>query len=247
MDKASYVELIPPESKVVDVGGGANPCWRADYVVDGLRYDQRGALAKGAIAGERVTPATWIQLDLCDRTPWPFPDKYFDVALCTHVLEDLRDPIWVCSELTRVAKAGYVEVLSRLAEQSRGVEHPCYAGYHHHRWLVSFHDNTMVFRFKPHSLHVTPKAIVADVGPNCAINPKYMNLGFDWKDNFKFQEKLCFDEHAVTEELCEFAAGCRGTEALIVKVSRPWLVKVKRWVYFLRLRRSAGTVSRKQL
>ena len=56
--------------------------------------------------------------------------------ICSHTLEDLRDPLWVCAELVRVAKAGYVEVPSRAAEQSRGWEHPRIAGLSHHRWLI---------------------------------------------------------------------------------------------------------------
>src|SRR5918994_587245 len=86
-------------------------------------------------ADERFSTQTWVQRDVCDRKPWPWPEDHFDFANCSHTLEDLRDPVWVCSELSRVAKAGYVEVPSRLEEQAWGVigDH---VGWSHHRWLV---------------------------------------------------------------------------------------------------------------
>lgn len=138
------IEQFPAGWRVVDIGGGANPNPRADYVIDGLAYEERGALrCAGQVSPsaprveDRVTRDKWITLDLCERKPWPFPDKFFDYATCTHVLEDVRDPIWVCSEIRRIAKAGFISTPSRVVEQSRGVEHPLYAGYYHHRWLVA--------------------------------------------------------------------------------------------------------------
>lgn len=225
-----------PTRRVIDVGGGANPSPLADYVVDGLPYEKRGALQKAGHVEERFSRETWVQLDLCARTPWPFPDKYFDYAYCTHVLEDVRDPVWVCSEIRRIAKAGYISTPSRIMEQSLGVEHPSYAGYYHHRWLVSCVERRMVFRHKPHSLHVIPGAVVAVVGPNQAINPAYANFAFEWSDDFAAVEELCFEEQAVARELCEFADSCRNLKDLKVRLKRPWLVALKRWVYYQRLR-----------
>ena len=46
-------------------------------------------------------------------------DDQFDLAICVTTLEDIRDPIWACHELNRVARAGYVEVPSRLEDASR--------------------------------------------------------------------------------------------------------------------------------
>ena len=38
--------------------------------------------------------------------------------------------------MARIAKAGYVEIPSRLIETCRGVNRDCPVGYYHHRWLV---------------------------------------------------------------------------------------------------------------
>lgn len=235
--RSDFVNRIDNRALVVDIGGGANPSPRADYVVDGLAYDERGALQKETTVPERVTRETWVQLDLCARQAWPFSDMFFDVALCTHVLEDLRDPVWVCHEIARIAKAGYIEVPSRVVEQSRGVEHPCYAGYYHHRWLVTAENNRLQFRHKPHSLHVIRDAIVAEVGPNREINTKYANLSFEWQNAFEAVEVLCFDDRDVERELCAFAAPNRSLPDLTVPVNRPWVQALKRWIYFRRLRK----------
>jgi hypothetical protein len=31
-------------------------------------------------------------------------------VICSHTLEDIRDPLWVCSEMIRIGKAGYIEL-----------------------------------------------------------------------------------------------------------------------------------------
>src|SRR5918999_2115646 len=114
-------EVLGEDDVVLDVGGAFQPLNRADWVVDLLPYEERGAHGSIGPGPERFGPETWVQRDVCDREPFPFEDGSIDFAVCSHTLEDLRDPIWVCSELVRVAKAGYVEVPSRLEEQSWGV------------------------------------------------------------------------------------------------------------------------------
>ena len=232
---------LGPADVVVDIGGGASPFPRADYVIDGLDFEARGKLNTGRSRGaERFTRDTWVQLDLCARQPWPFPDRFFDFATCSHVLEDVRDPIWVCSEMRRIAKAGYIETPSRIVEQSRGVEHPLYAGFYHHRWLVTVNGNQLLFRHKPHSLHSSGRAIVAEVGIWRRINPRYEDLGFDWQGDFQFNEVLPFDEAVENRELVEFAGTCRGLPELTVPLQQPFVHKLKRCLYYWRLRRDAG-------
>jgi hypothetical protein len=101
---------------------------------------------------ERFSSETWVQRDICDREPWPFEDDFFDFALCVTTLEDVRDPVWVCSELSRVAKAGYVEVPTPIAELMYGVDGR-FLGHSHHRWLIFPRDGGLEFMHKPHSIH----------------------------------------------------------------------------------------------
>lgn len=231
---------IPDEARVVDIGGGAAPFPRADHVIDALPFEAAGRGSDGSgrsprEAFARAGPENWTQLDVCRRSPWPFPDKSFDFAVCSHLLEDVRDPIWVCSEMVRIAKAGYIETPSRVEEQSRGVEHPRYAGYAHHRWLVSVHEGGLRFRHKPHALHALNDAIVADLAPDKRINPIHAVAALDWVDRFEFGEVLEFDERATNDELCAFADGARRLPDLTVRVPMPFMRRLKRRLFYRRL------------
>lgn len=151
------LELVRDDERVLDVGGWAKPLARADVVVDLMPYETRGLYGEPDPEPERFDAESWLQLDICDRTPWPFGDGEFDFAVCSHTLEDVRDPIWVCAELARVARAGYVEVPSRLEEQSLGIHGAGWAGWSHHHWLIEHVEKGLEFVFKPHFLHSSPR------------------------------------------------------------------------------------------
>ncbi|MCR1781554.1 class I SAM-dependent methyltransferase [Nocardioides carbamazepini] len=96
---------IPDDGLVLDVGSGDKPSWRADVLLD--RYPD------DAYAGQRSgTGRTRVDRPLfdADAAAMPFADGVFDYAICSHVLEHVTDPVAVVGELTRVAKAGYIEV-----------------------------------------------------------------------------------------------------------------------------------------
>lgn len=143
--------MLPDDALVLDVGGWAAPFARADWVVDLLPYATRGLYGEVDPAAERFTSTTWVAHDVC-VAPWPFDDHQFDFAVCAHTLEDVRDPVTVCRELARVARAGYIETPSRLEEQSWGVHGP-WVGWSHHRWLVDVVDGGLRFVAKPGVLH----------------------------------------------------------------------------------------------
>jgi len=148
---------------VLDIGGWAHPFNRANYVLDMGSYETRGYYNRTFARNNPIPPlgglveyftkGSWIQRDLCERTPYPFRDKEIDYVICSHTLEDLRDPLWVCSEMIRIAKRGYIEIPSRLAETCRGWECAQIAGLSHHRWLIEITDGTIVFLQKFHMIH----------------------------------------------------------------------------------------------
>ncbi|MDX6699220.1 MAG: hypothetical protein QOE65_2617 [Solirubrobacteraceae bacterium] len=137
------------EDRVLDVGGWSSPFPRADWVLDLNPHATRGryGYSDADRASERFSAGTWVQRDACGPEPWPWPDDHFDFAVCSHTLEDLRDPLRVCAELGRVARAGYIEVPSRLEEQSRWVHGP-WAGWSHHHWICDVRDGRIEFVFK---------------------------------------------------------------------------------------------------
>lgn len=77
----------------------------------------------------------------------PFEDKSFDFIYCRHVVEDLYNPFWLCNEMSRVGRAGFIETPSPMIELLRGVdggEAPM-RGYVHHRYLVGNDAGVLTF------------------------------------------------------------------------------------------------------
>lgn len=152
------LDLLPDDAVVLDVGGWAKPFERADWVLDLFPYETRGLYGydrEASAPHERFDAGRWVVRDMCDREPWPFADGQFDFAICSHTLEDIRDPIWVCRELMRVAKAGYLEVPDRREEQTYGLQGP-FVGWSHHRWLVDMDAEGVTFVVKSRDLEARP-------------------------------------------------------------------------------------------
>lgn len=196
------LETLADGAAVLDVGGWAVPFPRADWVLDLAPYETRGEWGyDGDPATERFSAATWVQRDMCDRHPWPFADKQFDFAICSHTLEDVRDPVFVCSELVRVARAGYIEVPSRLWEQSWGAQGD-WVGLSHHHWLVDVDAERahVDFVFKTHAIHKPgPDSFPAGFFDTLTEDQKIQSLW--WRDAFTFRERVFFDAAELHEYL----------------------------------------------
>lgn len=194
--------------RVLDVGGWHAPLNRADVMLDFMPYETRnraGAIGTDIWPDEYFSKGTYYQLDICGPNPWPFKDKEFDFAVCSHTLEDVRDPIFVCRELNRVAKAGYIEVPSRLVESTRGVERPFFCGYYHHRWLCEVSGVSIQFQFKPAMLHVYRQFHLRKPW-FMRINPELAVSHFFWKQSFEYHEKIIIDRNEVQQDLRHFRA-----------------------------------------
>lgn len=159
------VLALPDDAVVLDVGGWAAPVNRADWVIDLLPYETRGALAPEGVGPPppRFSRDRWVRADICSDRPWPFEDDFFDFAICTFTLEDVRDPVRVCRELSRVAKAGWIEVPSVLDELTWRNPEPSgglWVGHAHHRWLCTVERDELVFLPKWHSLHARRRTTI---------------------------------------------------------------------------------------
>jgi len=211
------VETLNDSDRVLDVGGWHAPLNRADSVIDIMPFETRnrqGAILADIWPDERFTRESYMQRDICD-TPWPFADKEFDFVLCSHTLEDVRDPIAVCREINRVAKAGYLEVPSRLVESTKGVERPFYCGYYHHRWLCEVNGSEISFMFKPAMLHAYRRFYFRKRWYQ-KINPRYDAAGFFWEGSFIFKERILIDRDQVQEDLLRFKAQYQNTSDVFV-------------------------------
>lgn len=200
---------IAETDRVLDVGGWACPFNRADYVLDAMPWETRGfygtlgAPQSQGPATERFSRGTWVVRDMCGPERWPFRDKFFDFAVCAHTLEDVRDPLFVCTELVRTAKRGYIEVPSRLTESCRGAERDDMVGLSHHRWLVEIEGSHVRFVQKYHLIHTDfdlslPKHILGSIPDEQRVCCLF------WEGGFTFEEVWLHGAEAIYSELREF-------------------------------------------
>lgn len=183
-DVLAYVEAQCPQgARVLEIGPGSVPFWRADVFVDFVDIDGIPAdrLIKCDVANERL----------------PFADNSFDFVVCRHMLEDMFNPFPVCEEMSRVARAGYVETPSPLAEMCRGIDGtaPPYRGYHHHRFVVWDDGEKLNFVSKyPIIEHMT---LEEDKLRDALISgPRYWNTYYLWSGAMQvkhLQSPLDFD------------------------------------------------------
>jgi hypothetical protein len=219
---------LPASAVVLDIGGWAHPFNRANYVMDSEPYETRGyynrTFAKNnpfpPLGGtvEHFTPDTWIRRDICEKTPYPFPDKSVDLVICSHTLEDIRDPLWVCSEMIRIGKSGYVEVPSRLWESCRG-HAPGIAGLSHHRWLIDIGDNGLRFLQKFHMIHNWKYSLPAAALKKMSEAEKVSWLF--WQESFEFSE-VTLHGAAQEEELARFVNSVRPYPAALLLADTAW-------------------------
>lgn len=172
-DAVKYVEgIVADGAKVLEIGPGEIPFSRAQYFIDWKK-------------GENTIP--------CDinREKLPFADKEFDFIYCRHVLEDLYNPFLICEEMSRVAKQGYIENPSPLAEICRGVDggSPPWRGYRHHFYFVWEHEGRLNFLNKyPLVEYLTFK------NEESAENLLREHMIY-WNSYFLWDEKITYHHH----------------------------------------------------
>src|SRR5947199_9716526 len=95
------LSMLKPSDVVLDIGAWGCPFNRANYVMDAEPYETRGFYRRARVGeasqgpeAEAFTKDTWIRRDICAHEPYPFKDKELDFVICSHVLEDVRDPLW---------------------------------------------------------------------------------------------------------------------------------------------------------
>lgn len=195
-------DLARRADRVLDVGGWFRPFNLATHVLDVMPYETRhrqDPIDPGN--DERFTAATWTVHDAC-RVPWPYPDKFFDFSFCSHTIEDLRDPIVVCTELVRVSKAGYVETPSRERESyckqrfaalRRAFGRMPPVGFDHHRWLVEAEGAHLKFLAKDQRLVADRRNFITRFDLGRKLTEAESGLGLFWEGAFTFEETFLDD------------------------------------------------------
>jgi hypothetical protein len=175
--------LVSGDDEVLQVGGFDAPFGRSDWVLDGRPYADRG-VPEGR---ERFTSATWLVRDVCAREPWPFEDGRFAFAVCT-TLAEVRDPVGVCAELSRVARSGYVEVPTIEAELAGGAA----------RWLCDVVDASLVFVHKSVAVAGDPRVKVPPRW-HARLDASERVHGLFWEDRLPAREHLVATGELVDE------------------------------------------------
>ena len=199
---------LAEDDLVLDVGGWAVPFARANWVIDLMPHESRGAYGPmQGEGGERFSAETWVARDICAAEPWPFEDQQFDFAICSQTLEDVRDPVRVCAELNRVARAGYLEVPSRLEEQAACV-HGSWVGYSHHHWLCDVGRDRIDFVFKSHAIHGREE-FHFPAGFADSLTPEERVQRLWWEGGFGYAERILIDTEEHDRYLSSFVAAHR--------------------------------------
>lgn len=108
---------------VLEVGSGSNPWHRSDVLLDRYYVDETGQRGGGEIFRDRrpMVVAAGERL--------PFKDKAFDFVYTCHVIEHAEDIASMLREMTRVAKAGFIECPNPLLERVLDQEQ--------HNWYIT--------------------------------------------------------------------------------------------------------------
>lgn len=114
-----YLKDIPDDWRCVDIGCGRNPWPRANMIVD--VYQE--------FAGYKYAHQVFERGSITDGLK-QFQDKEFAFSTCFHVLEHVSDPEGAAWELSRISKAGLVEVPTPWKDGM--------LGFHEtdHKWIV---------------------------------------------------------------------------------------------------------------
>ncbi len=234
-DAKKVLELIGPDDLVIDIGGAYEVFPRANAVVDMVPYEQR---SPGQLRDlpEQFTADTWYVGDICDDAVWQqFSDKQFDFVICSHVLEDIRDPLFVCRQMLRIGKSGYIEVPSKFRECCRADPNSLVTGWEHHRWLIEYVDDTLAF---------TPKLpyfgyfdYLGDLRRSELHDFGRQFLSLHWKGSFNYAERVTKGSPAETENMFLYVDQCLQSAPVPLHVADhvPFKGKTLEWYGDFRL------------
>lgn len=174
------------ELHILDVGGGVRPLVFATHVMDIIEFNRRASMGvipiEATASACHVTQEHWSVCDI-NITPWPIPDKKFDIIWCTDTLGMLRDPIAVIREMSRIGKSGYIKVNHRNYESLIGVDGEQYTGIGVNRWLIEPYGDSLLFTYKHPFIHFMEEPEMIGI----------RDIGLWWTDRINAFENIITD------------------------------------------------------
>jgi len=130
---------IDKDALVVDIGSGDKPFWRADVYVDSLSF---GNVQRTTRSQTIHDIGTFVDAKV---EKLPFKDNAFDFSFCSHLLEHVPDPKKAIKEITRISKAGYIEVPNGVIETIQPFDS--------HLWFIFEKKDVLFFNRKSKEMH----------------------------------------------------------------------------------------------
>ena len=183
LDAGNFINSIPEPRKIVDIGCGPFPnAWpQATHLIDYINHEGYDGL------GFTIQDLNDPNLRL------PFADNTFDFAICVQCIEHILDPARLMSEISRIAKSGYLEFPLPLEDNLLSGDGDQYG---HKWWFKLGFDSKVIYMPRQRLLTIISskqfrKVLTAGPLDVRAFFKESFHAGIIWKDSIDF----CSLEH----------------------------------------------------
>jgi SAM-dependent methyltransferase len=115
-----------------------------------------------------------------DAANTPFDDKRFDFVIASHIAEHMHDLDKFLTELSRIAKRGYIEVPLPLFDNFT------YGNREEHVWWMNFDDVNMKLIAEPKAIAIQARIMPAELPMLEEFFRPSMALELYWEDNIEW-------------------------------------------------------------
>ena len=119
----------------------------------------------------------------------PFKDKEFDYVILSHVMEHVPNLLEFKNEIQRIAKAGYIELPTKLNDN---IVFGCDEEVLGHKWWFEFDDDRQILLYTSKVNAIEKFLSVAQVWNFQKYYEDSFLLQFYWKDNIDLEEREPF-------------------------------------------------------